>query len=78
MKTLNEAIKTLKENLYGSCAYGSQNMESCDIRGCDNRDAIKVIEKNLCDSCINKSCIFQYGIVRSHCDFYIAESEDNG
>jgi hypothetical protein len=76
MKTLNEAIKTLKENLCGSRAYGSQNMESCDIRGCDNRDAIKVIEKNLCDSCINKSCIFQYGIVRSHCDFYIAESED--
>ena len=27
------------------CAYGSQNMESCDIRGCDNRDAIKALEQ---------------------------------
>lgn len=69
------AIKTLKENLCGLCAYGSQSMESCDIRNCDNRDAIKVIERNLCDSCTNKDCIFQYGIVRSHCDFYKAESE---
>ena len=32
--------------------------------------------KNLCDSCITKGCIFQSGIVRSHCDFYKAESEE--
>ena len=32
-------------------------------------------ERNLCDSCKTKGCIFQYGIVRSHCDFYKAESE---
>ena len=30
-----------------------------------------IINKNLCDS-----CIFQSGIVRNHCDFYKAESED--
>lgn len=41
------AIETLKENLCGMCAYDSQNMESCDIRGCDNRDAIKAIERDL-------------------------------
>ena len=35
-----------------------------------------VISRNLCDSCKTKGCIFQYGIVRSHCDFYKAESED--
>ena len=27
-------------------------------------------ERNLCDSCIAKGCIFQSGIVRNHCDFY--------
>ena len=27
------------------CSYGSQNMESCDIRGCDNRDAIEALER---------------------------------
>lgn len=74
--TNEEAFKTLKENLCVSCAYGSQNMESCDIRSCDNRDAIRVLERNLCDSCINKGCIFQSGIVRNHCDFYKAESDD--
>jgi hypothetical protein len=46
-----KAIKTLKENLCGLCAYGSQNMESCDIRSCDNRDAIKALEQELCNSC---------------------------
>lgn len=28
------------------------------------------ISRNLCDSCINNRCIFQYGIVRNRCDFY--------
>lgn len=31
--------------------------------------------KNLCDSCITKGCIFQSGIVRNHCDFYKAKAE---
>lgn len=44
MTKLEEAIKTLKENLCGQCAYGSQCMELCDIRSCDNRDAIKYLE----------------------------------
>ena len=43
--TREEAYKTLKENLCAMCAYGSQNMESCDIRSCDNRDAIKTLEQ---------------------------------
>lgn len=30
---------------------------------------------NLCNQCSNERCIFQSGIVRSHCDFYKAESE---
>lgn len=45
MRMRKEAIETLKENLCAMCAYGSQNMESCDIRGCDNRDAIKALEQ---------------------------------
>lgn len=37
---------------------------------------VVVANKNLCDSCTTKNCIFQSGIVRNHCDFYRAESED--
>lgn len=43
--TREEAYKTIKENLCAMCAYGSQCMESCDIRSCDNRDAIKALEQ---------------------------------
>lgn len=43
--TKEEAIKGLKENLCSLCAYGSQNMDSCDIKECDNRDFIKVLEQ---------------------------------
>ena len=28
-------------------------------------------DKNLCDSCTNKGCMFQSGIVRTECAFYI-------
>ena len=42
--TREEAFKTIKENLCGMCAYGSQYMESCDISSCDNRDAIEVLQ----------------------------------
>lgn len=48
----------------------SEEKECCDIKNCDNRDATKVIERSLCDSCVNRECIFQSGIVRNHCDFY--------
>lgn len=44
--TREEAVKTLKENFCAMCAYGSQNMESCNIRGCDNRDAIQALESS--------------------------------
>lgn len=43
--TREDAIKTLKENYCAMCAYGSQDMDSCDIRSCDNRDAIKTLEQ---------------------------------
>jgi hypothetical protein len=33
---------------------------------------------DLCKSCNTKGCIFQSGIVRSHCDFYKAESDKEG
>lgn len=52
--TKEEAIKTLKENYCAMCAYGSQDMDSCDIRSCDNKDAIKVLEQK---PFINKPCI---------------------
>lgn len=43
--TREEAYTTIKENLCAMCAYGSQCMELCDIRSCDNRDAIKALEQ---------------------------------
>jgi len=35
----------------------------------------EIINRNLCDSCTNKGCILQSGIIRNHCDFYMSESE---
>lgn len=36
---------------------------------------IEQANKSLCDSCITKGCMFQSGIVRSHCDFYTEQTE---
>lgn len=47
--TEKQAIKGLKENMCSLCAYGSQNMDSCDIRECDNRDYIKALEQPTMD-----------------------------
>lgn len=47
--TREEALKTLKDNICGSCPYlCSTGMDSCDIRECDNRNAIKVLEQEPC------------------------------
>ena len=43
--TKEKAIKTLKENYCAMCAYGSQDMDSCDISYCDNKEAIKALEQ---------------------------------
>lgn len=55
------------------CENGIDNVDY-DIRQI-MKDGV-VIERNLCDSCVTKGCIFQSGIVRSHCDFYKAEEEE--
>ena len=52
-----EACKTLIENLCAMCAYGSQNMESCDIRSCDNRDAIKALEQKPCEDAVSRKAV---------------------
>lgn len=39
--TVGDAFKTLTENICQQCAYGAHCMHECDIRGCDNRDAIE-------------------------------------
>lgn len=46
-----------------------------DIKSKAESEDVVVANKNLCDSCTTKNCIFQSGIVRNHCDFYKAESE---
>ena len=53
--TREEALETLKENFCAMCAYGSQSMMSCDIRGCDNRDAIKALEQEACEDAISRA-----------------------
>lgn len=69
-----QVLISLTESAYREmCENGIDNVDY-DIRQM-MRDGI-VISRNLCDSCINNNCIFQSGIVRSHCDFYRAESED--
>lgn len=55
--TTEEAIKTLKENCCAMCAYGSQYMDSCDIRGCDNRDAIKALKREPCEDCVSRQAV---------------------
>lgn len=54
--TTEEAIKTLKENMCAQCAYGS-DMENCDIRYCDNRDAIKTLEQEPCEDCVSRQAV---------------------
>lgn len=56
--TKEEAIEILKENFCSMCAYGSQSMMSCDIRGCDNRDAIKALEQEPCEDAISRQAVF--------------------
>lgn len=53
------AIKGLKENLCSLCAYGSQNMDSCDIRECDNRDYIKALEQQPSDDCVSRKKVIK-------------------
>lgn len=42
--TKNEAFKIIKEYQCMTCPYDAHNIDECDIRGCDYRDAVKVIE----------------------------------
>lgn len=57
--TKKQAIKGLKENLCSLCAYGSQNMDSCDIRECDNRDYIKALEQQSIEECVSRKAVFE-------------------
>lgn len=45
--SIDVAIQTLEENSCSLCAYGSQDMDSCDISYCDNRDAIKTLKSKI-------------------------------
>ena len=69
-----KVLISLSESAYKEmCENGTDNVDY-DIKQL-MRDGI-VISRNLCESCMNNGCIFQSGIVRNHCDFYMAESED--
>lgn len=57
--TEEQAIKGLKENLCSLCAYGSQNMDSCDIRECDNRDYIKALEQQSIEERVSRKAVFE-------------------
>ena len=60
----------------GDMVEREEVLEILDNIGKESEDVV-VANKNLCDSCTTKNCIFQSGIVRNHCDFYKAESEEN-
>lgn len=45
IETKEEAIQTLKSNLCGICSYSCSDMDNCDVRYCDNKDAIEFLEK---------------------------------
>ena len=60
--TREEAIDRLKENFCAMCAYGSQNMGSCDIRSCDNRDAIKALEQEQCTDAISRQDVLEKAV----------------
>ena len=63
-----QVLVSLSESAYKEmCENGIDNVDY------DIKQMIKngiIINRNLCDSCINNGCIFQSGIVRNHCDFY--------
>ena len=63
--------KAIGANVCPNCGARMQVVGNPDRLESKESDA-----ENLCDSCKTKGCIFQSGIVRSHCDFYKAESED--
>ena len=68
-----QVLISLSESAYKEmCENGIDNVDY-DIRQM-MRDGIVI--RNLCDSCTNRCCIFQSGIVRNHCDFYKAERSD--
>lgn len=69
-----QVLISLAESAYEEmCENGIDNIDY-DIRQM-MKDGV-VIKRSLCDSCVTKGCIFQLGIVRSHCDFYKAERSD--
>ena len=52
--TREEALSTLKENICMMCAYGAKNTDECDIRGCDNRNALKVLAQEPCEDTVSR------------------------
>lgn len=74
--TREEAIKTLKENYCAMCAYGSQDMDSCDIRSCDNKDAIKALEQESCEDCISREAAIDAIWDGTNMDIYTREVKE--
>ena len=68
--------EVLKDDLH-SCNNNKSIFKACleTATGCAKFEPQESEEQTVCDSCKTKGCIFQSGIVRSHCDFYKTESE---
>lgn len=74
-----DSVKAEIQDLYVGYRDGYEIMaDVLHILNCIGKESedVVVANKNLCDSCTTKNCIFQSGIVRNHCDFYKAESEE--
>ena len=63
--TRKEILYHLQENLCATCSYAS-DMESCDIRKCDNKDLIKALSSEQCEDAVSREAALKafkpYGI----------------
>ena len=54
--TKDEAFKIIKEYQCMTCPYDAHNVDECDIRGCDYRDAVKVIMSGALIGIASRKC----------------------
>ena len=82
----NNQLAVIKEDYYGgnliTISHYTDNTTGVKVfinsikKKVGHTEIEETDEPSLCASCISKECILQTGVVRRHCDFYKAGSED--
>ena len=81
LEIIDEHISLLSPEFEGDCMIVVR-LKLQDVK--DEIEDLKGDEQgmtdkgNLCDTCANKDCVFQSGIIREQCDFYKANEVVNG